>query len=653
MAQLALGIIRSGNSLSFSVVNRMVRQKTLKFSRTFPLNADSGNPTELVDEAVSILSRINREEKLRKARVIHGVLMRDLLWNMVDMPPVSRQDIRQILQFELDAHLPMAPDDCIYDVQIVESMGGTTNRTLLVAADAGILEQARELSARSDLGLDSLTPAAAAIIRTIPTNEHTRNDSGIRVLLCATSESYEVILLRNGKFLTGRYVLPENPWKNESNQGEDTQTTADDLPTTIIKNIQLALLSVHQISTLDTVPEVMHIGTFPDALLNEIKHRYPTAVFRPFELPGFFDAQTPYSEIAATCLALAVFDDDEETINLLPHSDRPVRRETARILIGAAAGALAAAMILVGASNYWRTSLQLLETDARIALLENRVNQITDINRRFTSIQDARQFFMTKSVDYPGKLDVLLEVTRLLPAEDNEKAQKVWLESFEIEKQELTIRGDSDSPEGLLNLLEESTFFEKVKFDGTVSGTRFTIKASLSKLTAGEDLEDGGVPGDDSTGTAPATPAESSDASTPSPVATVSSDEESDGDDSSGDNSEPLPDELEGTEGPVRGPAFPRMQETEPEDPAGFERENMEHVDPLTPEEQAELDTQTREEDMEAMKKNLFDFIRERKESTDFDPAEHRHEEPPDPDEAAANFLEFLQAAAESGEGSK
>lgn len=648
MAQLALGIMRSGNKLSVSVINRSYRQKNLKLSRTVSLTSDLDNQTDVVNEIVAFLSQIAGDENLKKARVAYCVGFDEFMWNIVEMPPVSRDDIRQILQFELDSHLPMAPDDCIFDAQIVASTPGMNSRVVLIGADKSVLEQCREISARVDIGLDAIAPATSAVIRTARSADTGETSSAPEIFLCADGDRYEVVVVQDGRFLTGRSVVSENPWKTDGGVTEDTDPSMDDVSTTILKNIQLALLTCNQSSSLDGVAGITCVGSFPDGVIAGLTQRLPAVDVQTFQIEGFFTGQTPYSEIAATCIAMQLFEDPEEMLNLVPPNLRPVRRETGRILIGAAAGVLASAMILVGANSYWSTELKILETDAHIATLESQVNQITDINRRFTSAQDARKFFMARSVDYPSQLDILLEVTRILPAEDTEQTKKVWLENFEIENHEMKIRGDSDSPEGLLNALEESTYFEGVKFDGTVSGTRFTIKATISKRST---IEESGFEGEAAAGTQEGTGVQGTatpDAkvtATPEPAPDADPDFIDSGDDD-GDASE-IPEESEEEEF-VRGPAFPR---TRPGDTMIGDEEGMQHTEPLSPEEQNALDEMTEEEDMEEMKKNLFDFIRERKEAADLDPDAHRQYEEQDPDEAAANFLEFLKAAADAEQG--
>jgi len=51
------------------------------------------------------------------------------------------------------------------------------------------------------------------------------------------------------------------------------------------------------------------------------------------------------------------------------------------------------------------------------------------------------------------------------------------------------------------------------------------------------------------------------------------------------------------------------------------------------------------------MKENLLSFIRDHKEEGNIVERDRDHYEEPDPEEAAANFLEFLKSASENRDG--
>lgn len=641
MAQLALGIVNTGQTLSVVAAGRSYRQSGLKICRTYTLNTDSQDNSDRDQEIASKLSELMKQEKLSKARVSFGLESEAIMISLLEMPPVSQEDIRQILEFELDSHLPVDPETITFDAKILGSRSGVNSQVALVATDKNHLDRFQHISAAADLSLDAISPVSMSVVNTALRIWKPVTDAKINIFLIATDHGYEVVIAGNGRYLASRKVHADNPWVTENDSVDgDTSVSHSDIPASIQQTMRLALIMCNRSSALKDIEEITCIGNVDNDVLSALKDQMPATIFSMFQVAKLIDPSMPYSEIAAACLAMELHEDDQ-FINLVPPELRPVRRDFGRVLTGAAAGLLVAAMVLVGANNYWQTDLKYLTADAQISALQGRVDQITEINNRFASSQEAKRFFMTKSAAYPSQLEILREVTLLLPSEDSEDAKKVWLENYEVEDNELTIRGDSDSPEGLLTLLEESSLFEKVKFDGTVSGTRFTIKANISKLSDGDETAEGdGDDGEESSKSGNATPG-------PTPTTQEATPAENEAnDDHEGDD--------HGEETRVRGPAFPRTKLTEPSETAETSAEEPEsgnHTESLTPEEQAEIDETTRQEDMEAMKQNLFDFIKERKDSGELEASQSKEYEEQDPDEAAANFLEFLKAAADSNEG--
>ncbi|MBN1879903.1 hypothetical protein JW823_07305 [bacterium] len=641
MAEFALGIFRSGNHWGFAVVQKSYRQTVVKNTYKFTLQSNPDDGMAVMTEMADAIGEILVSEKIRTARISLGLDEPNFLWNCLDMPPVSREDLRQIVRFDLDSHLPVDMDKCLFDVQVQEMVEGLSNRVTLFTAYRSIVEELRALPGCLHLVPDCVTPVDPAIIRYVDNLHPARDEKKLRLILCNTEPGIEIIVSRKGRFIANRTMSSGNPWisdqKPETYSSDDSSDSKES--SLLIQTIKLALLISHESS--EDIGDIFYTGLIPDDLLDDLRSEFPDVVVKSVSIDGA--EQQHYVQTAAISLAYELFE-DEEGVNLLPQELRPVRRDTGRMILGAAAGLLVASMVLVGANNYWSTDLHLLKTEAKIASLENKVNLITDVNLRFSATQDARSYFLEKNIEYPSYLDVLLETTRLLPSEDTDTLKKVWLEQFDIENRELTIRGDSDSPEGIITILEESPLFEKVRFDGTVSGTRFTIKANISKLMRNEDdnaeAEFGAMSSDQPTGDAPAgsmksQSSETSAKSTETPVRPGTQTESENSSIYQGEESEPV----------ERGPAYPRSKPGEPDSETETESTDLES---LSPAEQEEMSEEIHREDVEAMKENLFNFIQERKDAGELDKSEESTYQEPEPDEAASNFIEFLKSVADS-----
>jgi hypothetical protein len=642
MVEYSLGIVQTGTILGVAVVQRNYRQKTVRLSKTFTLHSHNRDAVSAQMEIASIVQNLVSREKIRKPRVSIGLEQQDIMWDTLEMPPVSQDDLRQIVQFEIDSHVPIDPDQCEFDIQVLESIEGLNNRVTLFTTHQDVIEKIRETAIQASVSLDAVAPVDTALVRFMAA--HTADRTGKNLLaLCATETGIHIIVSRNGRFVTSRSVSSVNPWNNpeERDNRETQEQTAVVDGGDLVKNIKIALLSANE--SLDNVSEILCVGDMPETYLELLSEAMQDIPVHRFRVEDVIAAGSHYAETAAVALAVELFE-NTNPVNLLPARFRPVRRDMGRIMIGVSAGLLLASMVMVGANNYWSTDLRLLETEARLASMENQVNLITEINMQHSAAQESRNYFLNKNMNYPSHLDILLEATRLLPTQDTATLKKVWLEQLDIDKREITIRGDSNSPEAIITVLEDSPYFERVRFDGTVTGTRFTIKATISQIT--DDPETGDeffmTPenGDEM-------PEQAEDES--SQPAQTSREKQDDGADAT-----PVPDyaeddhmEMETYESEtIRGPAFPRSDPGQ--EYSGDEEQGYDDFETLSPDEQAERDAELEQEDMDAVKNRLLDFIRERSAEQGAGMDEQYMYEDPDPEESSANFIEFLKTIAES-----
>jgi hypothetical protein len=640
MAGHALGIFQHGKKLGIAIVQHTYRQKTMKFSQTITLQSEPQDVEAVKSEVNTLLQSIVAQEKIKKARVSFGVDSSYVMWNTIEMPPVSREDLRQIVQFEMESHVPVDPDNCMFDIQVFETIEGLTNKVALFTVHKNVVDMIRETASEASMLLDSVTPVDTALARLCRSQTNNENNEKIQVILCAKDSGKEIVLSRNGRFFAHRTVSNENPWSSETSTETSEFGTSDDDDTSfnlLEQNIQIALMMSNE--SPDQIEDIVCVGNVSDTELRELAAAMPNVEIHRLWVDDHVVPGTHYCQAAATALAFDLLD-SSESVNFLPESFRPVRRDMGRILIGVAAGLLVASMVIVGANNYWLTDLKLLETEARLASIEHQVSLITDVNRKLSQSQETRNYFASKNLNYPTHLEVLLEATRLLPDTDTDTVKMVWLEQMDIDNREVNFRGDSDSPEGIITILDDSPYFERVRFDGTVTGTRFTIKANISRLTHGfEELDESYLGPDNGEFDETERPSTEPDDTESAPPEIPESEQP---------HENQLPPESHSSEfeepeiSRPRGPAFPRFREEEPLD----EEPENESDESMFPPDQEDFEDDLTEEEMQEMRKRLIDYIQERREMGDYDTGYDYREI--DNEESATNFLEFLTNLSET-----
>ena len=669
MGHVGLGIFLNDKMVSLAAVRSGYRQTEIVGTTTVILNKSETNQ-QMVEEIAGIIRGFCRDNNLKPRYVSVALGQKDFIWSLVECPPVSRNDLNQLMQYELELHVPSNPDSVNFDVIPLENVEYVNSKALLITSSRTIIDNIIEIMQRTGLRLNRIEPAPMA--RWTYWAEHFKNTAELRNRLYINFNQgiadyqIEIMLLSQGMPISYRVISGADPWgRNQKNQ-QPSMKDQDWPVQNLLNELHLTILSLGLTEIPEQLTEVVVLGEFPELWRQKLEESESVFTFKSInEFVSGNSRPIGIEEITSSGAALGTIE-AENAINLLPVSLRPIQRHASIMVIGILAGILASLAIMGMASDYWETDIELLQTKARIAAIESSVNTIIDVNREYDSVKKQYEFFRTMKQEYPSQLEILRELTNILPAEDSDEKDeesgevesKVFLEEYNIKGDQLSIRGKSDSPEGLINVLEESPFFEKVQLDGTVSGKNFRIKAQLTKRQPIEEepvLDETGEEKTDIPSTGQATPTPESIVNTPP------------------ESEEEQHEEESGDQEYRRGPAYPsgegnkNHQEDEPSETDSEMQMDVEHFgdhasdsigdgdnfesnstpEPTDPvdgnhEKMDELPT----EDLDAMKANLFDFIQKSKDEGTVIERDPETFEAQDSEEAAANFLDFLKSVS-------
>ncbi|MBN1552799.1 hypothetical protein JW979_15100 [bacterium] len=639
MAQTLLGVYIQDNRLALTSIKRSLRQENIDAQEIYILENQESADDKKIDEVANKIRKFCEKNKLKSASVVLSLNWKDFLWYLVEMPPVSKTDLVQLLTYELDMHIPLDPKSVYFDALSLVNSGKTNNQALLVTSPQSVIDSYIEMIHRAGLKLYSVEPAPVSRWRSLlKCAAKEINSDYLTILSLGETESdciLEILIAHNKQPLLYR-TLASKPLSYQSSQEsdddlEDTSPGTSHPAMGIIEAIRMSHMSLGRLGTPNDIQRVLLLGNTAARWRETLQQNCTDIVFDVVETRS--DDSLDMNLLMLTAYGAALKDLEEtESINILPASLRPSQKHHGLIVVGAIAGLFSAMAVMVMANDYWKTDLKLLDTKAHISSLQDDVKTVMQINEEYDAISERFQFFKSMNQEYPSQLMILKELTRILPSKDTETSKKVYLDEYEFRENQITIRGESESPEEIITILEESPYFEKVHFDGTVSGKRFTIQANLSKYqTAEEELpeEDFGEerPGEmgSKPGETPTPKAEPTEVAKPQAAEDHSTEQE--------------PREV------YRGPAFPRTQtDTLPEEPTDYQE-----PEPYPPHEsEMPADGERDPEEIEEMKENLLDFIRKHKEEGNVIERDRDYYEEPDPDEAAANFLEFLKSASEN-----
>ena len=383
----------------------------------------------------------------------------------IELPEVDGE-LREMVQFELERHLPFPSDDVSFDFSVLpaESEGTATGtrarRVLVVAAERRVVEGALRLVEDARLRPISLTVAAHDLLALVPTRQR-----GHAVWVHRVGANTSLVFLAAGHIVLSRSV----------------PTSEDEA---IAAEIQRSL-AVTRWRGVDDVwysgdGEPPGSGTASGPAMVGVRVTEPP--YTPRARALLAQVSEPQPGAAQLTLAVALAASRRGHLHqLLPVALRP-RRLTRQQLM--TVGALAAAVILGITALLvpgYRENRRLVALNKRIAGLDGEVRVV---EQTLQELERKRRLLTTiRSLESNAMrpLPVLRELTELIPGD-------AWLTAISLDAKGVELTGQAAAANALIPVLENSARLERVEFASPVTRGRdkeqFRIRSSWEDASA-------------------------------------------------------------------------------------------------------------------------------------------------------------------------
>ncbi len=176
-------------------------------------------------------------------------------------------------------------------------------------------------------------------------------------------------------------------------------------------------------------------------------------------------------------------------LNMVPPAQRLRKKRSKRKIIAAAA----AALLVVGsgaliARSIWQLNIRHAVLTGQLDELKKEVRSIEGLQSEAENIDAFAEAIESIRTEDKSKLVLLEEVTDLMPSDS-------WLTQFDYDadEKEIKLSGYSDSASQLIPILEESSYFENVRFTSPITTDRRTgkerFRLEMTISTKGEKNE--------------------------------------------------------------------------------------------------------------------------------------------------------------------
>jgi general secretion pathway protein L len=170
-------------------------------------------------------------------------------------------------------------------------------------------------------------------------------------------------------------------------------------------------------------------------------------------------------------------------LNLLP-ADRRVRSVNPKARLNFALGAAAAVLLaLVMTQSLYLRSHQVAELEQAITEVQGEARAVIQIKKQIEDRSEAAGFLARRRAEAPLAIEVLADVTRLLPDD-------TYLDRLVISKSSVQMQGKSQNAQQLIELVNESALLDDASFRGSTrldarSGLEiFEVNAEILKIGA-------------------------------------------------------------------------------------------------------------------------------------------------------------------------
>ncbi|MGH7318319.1 MAG: PilN domain-containing protein [Candidatus Rokuibacteriota bacterium] len=447
-----IGLVLRENQIDCAVVRR--RLGRARVLGTFSLSAEE-NPG-------SALRAKLRELGIRTRRVHVGIPRRRAVVKVIELPAVAGADLRRMVGFELERHLPFPASEAVFDFDVLDPSPGRPVRVLLEAAERRVYERVEQLLRDAGLvpRLVGVTVHSLAALAAPSTKGRMREG---HVVVHVEGAEAELVVMRGGRPILSRaFALPADPKERSL---------------AIATELRRSLGSLHP-DDGQAVGDVILTG---DSLLPDPNWvGLPTQLAMP--LPSGLSGITEGSPfLPAVALALRAPRRGLVRTNLIPEEIRP-RPFPWPVAVTAA---LAALTLLLAAAI---PSVTTIRDERALSKLSRQVDALAprmkEVEQLVAQVERARREVDTLrgfATQHVRALPLLRELTELLPTD-------VWLTNLSIDRKGLELAGFAAAAAQLIPLLEASPALERVEFTSPVTKGRdreqFRLKATWERGAA-------------------------------------------------------------------------------------------------------------------------------------------------------------------------
>jgi len=451
--QSSLGIDLRQDRIILSHMRKSLNRVSVAASEVFPLMEEK--PKEDKDaEVINTIQRFINSHNVSKENVVLALPREKAFTKLIEIPSAARENLRKVIEYELVKHIPLPPEDAIFDFQVIEESEGFLQVLLVVVRKTDVSE-VLELVKRIGIQPTVIEITSTASVNLYYYDQHS-GDPVPFALLDIEKSFVEFHFFEKGN-LKGTFHVPS--------VGEADRTK--DLP----EAYRLALFN--GLGPKEGKQSLYAFGEEANEVLIERLKQNLTpdiTLARSFKKVQMMNGLENLAEAyGAIGLALRGLSKTKWTINLLPEN---LRKRISQLGLTLAILLSVVSLVLLGLWVIRPMVQQRNDLNRILAELKEKkpkIDAIETIQKKKGILEKEVQEFESITRGETSKLEVLKELSDIFPP-------TVWVWNLKVQMKEVSkelvtdveLNGFANSASDLIAILDKSPLFEKVEFSSPV-----------------------------------------------------------------------------------------------------------------------------------------------------------------------------------------
>lgn len=450
-----LGIYVGPHEVALAAVRKRLFQVSLRDTARVPLPG-LDHPAERRQALTDAVAQFTRDRKLDTSRTFLSVPRSEAAFNRVMLPVAARENLAQVLEYEIENLIPLPKDEIYYDFSSRE-MGEDRLEVLVMCIPRQVVQGYLEALAQADVRPRGIVLASTAIADYLAfCRGEPQSPLG---LVVRAPGATEVALLAGGRLVSSqllpasRLAEPNTLSRSLARQLSDELLAADDLP---LYRWELANGSA---------PQPGCPGDGELLALGRGRLEAPEA---------FFESMEP-AVLPALGAALDAVREGTVPVNLLPPEDRRATDEGLSITTVVLVVLTAVLLVVWGASALAKDLALRRQVRAQIEAIAPQVREVRELLADVDRLR--KEVDILNAGQDPVVTPLLQQLTDLIPAD-------AYLTTLSLRAGRLTLDGQARSASDIITALEQSKRFKKVDFSSPITKAgdkeRFSLVAELA-----------------------------------------------------------------------------------------------------------------------------------------------------------------------------